>query len=343
MGDPKKKQEYPCEGLSDIYIMYFDESRGHIPLFIYPEEKFIKLRDNRTFMRPIKYHPIWFLTVDEQEALDHIDLEFKGYIFFGKKFLTKSKRIKSRAGMEDDTPETIIIIVSLPNDIEIFGDDLIRLLVEKIKEQFSDKLYELIEYDICKNEIIKTPKIKQIIKEGEKIKNDLNDLITVTCRAYFSTAIRQTDVSSIKQQKALSYLALKGIDVSHLRSEDGRDTFSNVKLFDPSLSSNESLKLKHPFMISNIEITPDSHELEIIVRNNTDDEKQDLKVKITHVKEFFEKEVMNQHVDLWFPKEELVFISPLTPQVNEYLFFIIEQKTNRRVLSQKIDISTLGK
>jgi len=138
-------------------------------------------------------------------------------------------------------------------------------------------------------------------------------------------------------------LALKGIDVSHLISDEGSSTFSNIKLFDPSKRSSESLRLIPPFIISTIEITPDSHEIEIIVLNNTEDEKQDLKVKITHVKEFFEKEVMNQHVDLWFPKEELVFISPITPQVNEYLFFIIEQKTNRRVLSQKIDISTLGK
>lgn len=343
MGDLKKKPEHPCEGLSDIYLMYFDEALGHVPLFIYPEEKFIKLRENKTFMRPIKYHPIWFLTVDEQEALDHVDLEFKGYTFFGKKFLTKSKRKKRRAGMEEETPETIIIIVSLPNDIEIFGDDFIRLLVEKIKEQFSDKLYKLIEYEISKIQVIKTPKIKQIIKEGEKIKTELNDLITNICREYYSSIIQQTDISSIKQQKALSYLALKGIDVSHLISDEGSTTFSNVKLFDGSKSYSESLRLKLPFIISNFEITPNSHELEIIVLNNTDDEKQDLNVKITHVKEFFEKEVMNQYVDLWFPKEELVFISPITPQVNEYLFFIIDQETNRRVLSQKIDISTLGK
>ena len=343
MGDLKKTQEHPCEGLSDIYLMYFDEARGHIPLFIYPEEKFTKLRDNRTFMRPIKYHPIWFLTVDEQEALNHVDLEFKGYVFFGKKFLTKSKRIKRRAGMEDETPETIIMIVSLPNDIEIFGDNFIRLLVKRIKEQFSDKLYELIEYEISKTEVIKTPKIKQIIKEGEKIKNELNDLISTTCREYFSSVIQQTDISSFKQQKALSFLALKGIDVSHLRSDEGSSTFSNVKLFDPSKRSSESLRLKLPFVISNIEITLNSHELEIIVLNNSNDEKQDLEVKITHLKEFFEKEVMNQHVDLWFPNEELVFISPITPQVNEYLFFIIDQETNRRVLSQKIDISTLVK
>ena len=342
MGDLKKKQEHPCEGLSDIYLMYFDEARGHLPLFIYPEEKFTKLRENRTFMRPIKYHPIWFLTVDEQEALDHVDLEFKGYTFFGKKFLTKSKRKKRRAGMEEETPETIIIIVSLPNDIEIFGDDFIRLLVQRIKEQFSDRLYELIEYEISKIEVIKTPKIKQIIKEGEIIKTELSDLITKTCREYFSSIIQQTDISSIKQQKALSYLALKGIDVSHLISNEGSSTFSNVKLFDDSKDYSESLRLKLPFIISNFEITPNSHELEIIVLNNTDDKKQDLDVKITHVKEFFEKEVMNQYVDFWFPKEELVFISPITPQVNEYLFFIIDQETNRRVLSQKIDISTLS-
>ena len=343
MGDPKKTQQHPCKGLSDIYLMYFDEALGHVPLFIYPEEKFIKLRENKTFMRPIKYHPIWFLTVDEQEALDHVDLEFKGYTFFGKKFLTKSKRKKRRAGMEEDTPETIIIIVSLPNDIEIFGDDFIRLLVERIKEQFSDRLYLLIEYEVSKIELIKTPKIKQILKVGEKIKNELNDLITEICREYFSSVIQETDISSIKQQKALSYLALKGIDVSHIISDRGNSAFSNVKLFNGSKNLSESLRLKLPFLISNIEITSTSNELEIIVINNTEDEKKDLNVKITHVKEFFEKEVMNQYVDLWFPMEELVFISPLTPQVNEYLFFIIEKETNRRLLSQKIDISTLDK
>ncbi|MHA1374264.1 MAG: hypothetical protein ACTSR7_08205 [Promethearchaeota archaeon] len=342
MGDQKQTKEHPCEGLSDIYLMYFDEARGHVPLFIYPEKKFTKLRENKTFMRPIKYHPIWFLTVNEQEALDHVDLEFKGYVFFGKKFLTKSKRKKRRAGMEEDTPETIIMIVSLPNDIEIFGDDFIRLLVKKIKQQFGDRLYQLIEYEISKYDVIKTPKIRQIIKEGEKIKNELNDLITNTCREFFSSVIQQTDISSFKQQKALSFLALKGIDVSHLISDEGSSTFSNVKLFDPSKKISESLKLKLPFIISNIEITPNSHELEIIILNNTDDEKQDLIVKITHVKEFFEKEVMNQCVDLWFPKEELVFISPITPQVSEYILVLIDQETNRRVLSQKIDISTLG-
>ena len=54
---------------------FFDEERVHVPLLIYPHDKH---KDDKKYMRPIKYHSIWFLPVDEQEALDHIDLEYKG-------------------------------------------------------------------------------------------------------------------------------------------------------------------------------------------------------------------------------------------------------------------------
>ena len=343
MGELKKSNRDICEGLTDIYLMYFDEERGHVPLFIYPEEKFSDLVHNKTFMRPIKYHPIWFLTVDEQEALDHIDLEFKGYTFFGKKFFAKSKRKKKRAGLDEETPETIIIIISLPNEVEIFGDDLIRLLTKRIIDHFGDKLYELIEYENVKDEVIKTPRIKEIIIEGEKIKKRLENLISTTCGQYFSSVIKETDTNSLKQQKALSYLALKGVDVSHLVSGQKESAFSNIKLFDPFTRKKEALKLNVPFNISGIDIIGDSHELEIIVQNSTDEEIKDVIVKITHVKEFFEKEIMSQLVDEWFPQEELVFLSPITPQVNEYLFFIIDNETEKRLLSQKIDITMLTK
>ena len=110
----KSSEKERIEDLCVVYVLYFDEKRGHIPLLIYPNDKY---KDDKNYMRPIKYHSIWFLPVEEQAGLDHIDLEYKKYIFFGKKFLTKSKRIKRRAGLEEETPETIVIIVSLPNDI----------------------------------------------------------------------------------------------------------------------------------------------------------------------------------------------------------------------------------
>ena len=111
----------PFEELAVVYVLYFDEAQGHMPLLIYPVEKY---KNDKAFMRPIKYHPIWFLSLDESDALDHIDLEFKGYTFFGKKFLTKSNREKRRAGLEEETPETIVIIVSYQIKLNFLGTNL---------------------------------------------------------------------------------------------------------------------------------------------------------------------------------------------------------------------------
>jgi hypothetical protein len=329
--------EDTLEELCYVYIMYFDESKGHIPLLMYPNEE---LKDDKDFMRPIKYHPIWFLEMEESEALDHIDLEYKGYTFFGKKFLAKSLREKRRAGLEEETPETVVIIISVQNDLDIFGDELIRKITQLVRDKYEDKLYELIECEIAKEEIIKTPKVKKCIQEGNKIKNELEELIRKNCKKFFSSVIKERDSGSIKKQKALSFLALKGFDVSHILSSTDSD-FSNINLFDPSKQSEQDLKLVKPFNIVEINISTESDELEILVSNNTEKKFENIIVKITHVKEFFEKEIMNQKIEEWYPKEELLFISPIIPHITEYLFFLIEQEDNEKLLTKKINIDTL--
>jgi len=328
----------PLEELCYVYILYFDEEKGHIPLIMFPNEE---LKENKSFMRPIKYHPIWFLELEESEALDHIDLEYKGYTFFGKKFLATSKREKRRAGLEQETPETIVIIISLPNDLDIFGDELIRRITDLIKEKYDEKLYEVIECEVARDEVIKTPKIKKCIQEGEETKEEIMENIRKTCREYFSTVIKETDSSSMRKQKAISFLALKGIDVSHIMSEDS--SFSNIKIFDPTKKSGGEYSLELPFEIMDINIVQDSNELEILVKNNTQNNFENISVKITHVKEFFEKEIMNQNIDEWYPEEELLFISPIIPHIDEYLFFLIKEENNEKLLTKKIDLDTLKK
>ncbi|MBD3195844.1 MAG: hypothetical protein GF317_12355 [Candidatus Lokiarchaeota archaeon] len=330
----------PLEELCYVYILYFDEAKGHVPLLMFPNEE---LKENKKFMRPIKFHPIWFLDIEESEALDHIDLEYKGYTFFGKKLLTISKRKKRRAGLDEDTPETIVIIISLPNDLDIFGDDLIGKILNIIKDDFEEKLYEVIQCEIAKEEVIKTPKVKECIAEGEKIKKKMRDTLRNTCKEFFSSVIKQTDSTSIKKQKAVSFLALKGVDFSHIL-EGANGSFSNLKIFDPNRKSSGEIKLKRPFEIMDIHVVDDSHELEIMVRNNTENEYENIMVKITHVKEFFEKEVMNQMIEEWYPEEELLFISPIIPHINEYLFFLIQENDDQeKLLTKKIDVDTLKK
>jgi hypothetical protein len=331
----------PNEDLCVVYVLYFDEKKGQFPLLMYPNDKF---RTDRRYMRPINYHPVWFL---ETEDLDHIDLEYKGYTFFGKKFLVKSKRPKRRAGLEEETPETIVIIVSLPIELEIFGDGLIRQLTDEIREKFEDQLYELIESEIANENVIKTPKIQERISKGNKIKVFMRELIDTTVKNYFSTAIqKRTESPSLKTQKAISYFALKGFDFSPLGNLRGDEVFSNMELFDPTKHASENILRTLPISINSINFVEDSQEIEITVQNNTDKELQNVSIIVTHVREFFEKEVMNQNVEIWFPQEELLFVSPIVPRIDEYLFSVSQQNEDgetTKMLTQRIDLKLINK
>jgi hypothetical protein len=311
---------------------------GHIPLFIYPNED---LKDNKKYMRPIKYHSIWFLDIEEEAALDHVDVEYKGFTFFGKKFYARSEREKRRAGLDEETPETIVLIVSLPNDLDIFGDELIRKLTEEIQGNYGEQLVDIIKCEIAKEEVIKTPKVKKCIQKGKDIKKELRETVKKVINEFFSKTLKKkANANSIKKQKAISFLSLKGIDVDHISKDEGKPDFSDISLFGQEKKEEKDL-FKRPLKIADVNIIEDSQEIEILVQNKTDKELNDVKVKITHVKEFFEKEIMNQTIDLWFPQEELLFISPIIPHINEYLFFIVEEDNKQQLLSKKIDLELL--
>ena len=326
-------EKNPNEDLSVVYLLYFDEKKGQIPLLIYPDDG---LRSNKKYMRPIHYHPVWFL---ETEDLDHVDLEYKGYTFFGKRFLTKSERQKRRAGMGIKTPETIVLIVSLPIELEIFGDKLIHQLTEQLRSNFEDQLFEVIKSEIASDAIIKTPNILQTISIGTKIKVRIRELIDKVIKDYFASVIRKDSQSpSLETQKAISYFSLKGFELS-----PPNNRFSTIELFDPI---KRELSGKLPLSINDINLIENSQEIEITVQNNTEEELKNISIIITHVKEFFEKELMNQEIDFWLPKEELLFVSPLVPFIDEYLFSINERDSHgnhQKILNQRIDIKLINK
>ncbi len=297
-------------------------------------------------MRPIHYHPVWFLETQER-GLDHIDLEYNAYTFFGKKFFVKSNRQKRRAGLKEDTPETIVVIVSLPVEIDIFGDDLIRKLTAKIREKFEDNLYEVIESEILKDDIIKTQKMHERIDKGKKLKVFLRELIDKTIKDYFSRILKKTsDTLSMKTKKAISYFALKGYEFSPLSSLKGYDRFSDIELFDPKNRLGKRRKSKSLFSITSINFVEDSQEIEIIIQNNINEEIKNISIAISHIKEFFEKEIRNEMIDIWYPEEELLFISPIVPYIDDYLISINKQDNkgnNQKILSQKIDLKLINK
>ena len=337
----RKVEKNPQEDLCVVYVLYFDEKKGQVPLLMYPDDR---LRSDRRYMRPINFHPVWFL---ETEELDHIDLEYKGYTFFGKKFHAKSKRPKRRAGLEEETPETIVIIVSLPVEIDIFGDELIKELTEELRYKFEDQLTEVIESEIASDTVIKTPKIQERISKGVKTKVFMRELIDKTIKDYFSQAIeKRSESPNLKTQKAISYFSLKGFEFSPLSSLKGERGFLDAELFDATKKASEELVSKPLLSITDINFIENSQEIEIKVQNNTDEELKNISITITHVKEYFEKEVMNQEVDFWFPQEELLFISPIVPHIDEYLFSIKKEDGSRKgqkILTERIDLKLINK
>ena len=196
---------------------------------------------------------------------------------------------------------------------------------------------------ILEDEVIKSPKIKQRIAEGETIKQELRKDIETTTNKFFSDVIQNSDTTSIRMQKAIAYLAFKGIDVSHIDGKDYNGTFSNIQLFDPRKKGEVNFVDKKPFIILKINIIEDSQELEILVQNNSLNAIKGSVIRINHLKEYFEKEVMIETIDFWDAQEELVFVSPIIPYVDDYLFFIIDEVTNEKLLSKRIDLKLLDK
>ncbi|HUW90416.1 MAG TPA: hypothetical protein VMV43_07810 [Candidatus Nanopelagicaceae bacterium] len=330
--------EYPFSELCETLLFYFDETLGHVPLLICPENA---LDDDSGKLHLIRYHPIWFLELKDETTINRIDLEYCNQMYFAKKIIIESKRVKRRAGSFPQLGEIIVLILVLPTDLDVFGGDLLNVLTKKLIDKFENTLYYVIESEIAKLEIIKTEKLINKIKKGDQIKEEIKAIINLTCEEYFSSVIKQTDATTFKLQKAISYLTFKGIDIDHIVINNQNISFSKIRLFDYNRVVQQKLGIKDQFKITSIYIINNFQEIEVLVKNNSKKEFNDLIVRITYTLEFFEKEVLNEKVEKCIPEEELLFITPVIKNTNNYLFSIIEEHSNITIFSNKIDLELI--
>lgn len=328
-------KENRSKELCDIYLLYFDETLGHIPLLIHPNDQD---KNDEDIMRIITFHPIWFLNEKEQDSLNRIDLEYNKKMYFAKKFYIKSDRKKRRAGLEQSDIEKIVLIIVLPTDLDIFGGALLNKMTEIIKIEYQNTLFKIIESEIAKLEVLKTVKLKEIINNGNLERNKLKNTITIFCKEYFSSVIKQKDATTIKLQKAISFLLLKGIDISYITSDIEKNNFSNIRLFDPEKKTPNLLQSKENFKILNQTIDADFGEFEILVKNQSSKDLINVYIKITYVKDFFEKEILSEKVEKWLSQEELMFITPIVPGILNYLFLVTEEDQKKIKFSRKINL-----
>ena len=307
-----------------------------MPLLITPDES---VRENADIMRLVKIHSIWFLDISDQASPDRIDLEYQGKMYFAKKFIVPSRREKRRTGSEGELYETIVLILSLPIDMDIFGGELLKKISERIIKHFKLKLSFLIEAELAKINVIKTYKLTESINIGEAIKNRIKALIKNTCCHYFQSVIKKTDATTFKLQKAISYLSLKGVPINYIASENEGFDFSNIKIFESKACVDELYRFQKNFSIIRTNLDLRTQELEILLKNQSQNIYHHVEIRVIAIQDFFESEILHEEIDEWFSEEELIIILPEINISREYLLSILNGDSKNTLFKQKINIS----
>ena len=321
--------------LCEIYLLYFDEVIGHVFLLACPEA--ISSLDT-TKKNIIMHHPIWFLDFEDETTINRIDLEYNGVMYFARKFWVVTERLKKRSGSTEDLHDTVIVIITLSAELDIFGGELLNLLTNSLMSEFHDIFYELIESEIAKLEIIKSKTALEQIEKGDKVKEKIRQLINAVCKKYFSSVVKQTDATSIKLQKAISYMIFKGIDIDHIVRESRDKEFSNIRLFDYEKINKIELETKERFELMNIHSIIEEQEFEILLKNIHDKPLNNLRVRITYIQDFFEKEILNERIEQCLPNEELLLVAPIPGKINEFVLTINKDLTKKKLYTRNIKL-----
>ena len=175
----------------------------------------------------------------------------------------------------------------------------------------------------------------ELIEKGEMLKKRINALIKNTCSQYFQSVIKKSDTITLKIQRTISYLSLKGVPISYIVSENKNIGFSNIKLFIPKEKIKMDFKIEKIFNVLYAKLSNKTPEIEVIVKNLTINRYDNLYVKVLYIHDFFEQVVLYEKIDYWLPQEELVFILPAISNEHEYMFYIMNE-SDKKILHQKI-------
>ncbi|MHA1269472.1 MAG: CBS domain-containing protein [Candidatus Helarchaeota archaeon] len=317
------------EPIYNVFLCYFDEARGHLPLYTYPA----RLKNDENELKIIKIHSIWFLDISLKNNLQHVDLEFHNKVYMAVKFLGKSWREKTRAGLEKETPETYVLILSIPKQFSFLGSELLMSLYSKIHIH-ADKLYILIKKELASYKVIKSEKDKTIIKEGKLIEEELNKYCENLLPDIPSDLEKFESIASSETRKnqKLAYLFLK--ELSQTPPSEPRKFEISVDEDLDRIREDRSLFIK-PVIIKSIETIEGNQKLQLVLKNQTKN-LRDIRIQICKIEEFFETSCWETTVDVWYANEELIFKYPIA-DINDKFQINVENIQDRvKLLTKEI-------
>lgn len=330
LASPPDKSSIGVEDFCTILLAYFDETRGHEILVSYPDPDLVC---DEECLRPIHIHSIWFLSAEEQSAIDHVDLDYRGRTYFAKKFTAPSFRKKTRAGVEDTDDEVMVLFVSLPEELNIFGSRILQALFNAIKKTIRDELCSIIIGHIAQKKIIKSQKIRSAIDEGERVAERFRRLCEWVL-ARFTPDLLDGYMNTVKKQKALAYLLLKDLDQK--KPVEGIDAdISYADIFEPIQEHQQDFNPLKCIAFSSLEIRDDEM-LEITLVNNSGRDLDDVSISVSHVQEFFERNYFEQEVDFWWEGEEIMVQFPLIKTINDYIIQV--EMGSKKLVNRKFSL-----
>ncbi len=291
------------EKLCVIYLAYFDEARGHQLLLVHPPE----LKNDAEFLqaesKTIFIHSIWWMGVDVQAELSHVDLEFGGKNYLAKKFLAPSHRVKKRSGMDENTPETVVIILSIPINLNPFGGDLLARLYQAITARHMDEFSTAIDKSICDAKIIKSPHDKEASIAGQKIIDSMTQTIHLTLQE-FAKQLEVNVSSEEEKRKALAYLLYQDIKTKPTAPKR-EGSFFEARAGSPIIDIGSAARSK--ITMTEALVKNDENKIYVTLVNSSSEEICNCVVSIAYMEDFFEKYFYDVDVDCWLEGEELNF------------------------------------
>ncbi|NVM53686.1 MAG: hypothetical protein HWN66_08275 [Candidatus Helarchaeota archaeon] len=325
----------PIKGLYEIFLAYFNEELGHLPLFTYPEH----LKKDKKECRIISIHSIWWLDTETQRDLEHVDLEYSGRIYLATKFKAKSFREKTRSGLKAETPETYVLITSVPINLTPFGTNMLRTIFQKI-QSMKDELYILIKKEIALEKPLKNQTDKDNIQKGEEIEAKLLKICEESIPHITPDVLKTLiNVDNIDQEN-LAYLLLEDLHLLEpsVREFDVPQVAARVKKPSPR----ESEVFRRKIEITNISLMENELKLKLTIKNISGRNLNDITIRITHIQEFFESASWDTRIDEWYANEELIFQYPrIIGENNDEYMLRIEGKTGK-LLVKKITFHNFG-
>ncbi|MFX0115832.1 MAG: hypothetical protein ACFFB3_14880 [Candidatus Hodarchaeota archaeon] len=312
-----------------VFLFFFDEARGHLPLLTYPK----KLKSDPKEIQTIKIHPVWWLPEEEESPREPVVFEFGGRGYIAKKFHALSKREKYRSGMDSSTPETFVLAIGAPRDFVFLGQELLPLLYSRILSSVGDKLYVLCERELATRKPLKTSGDKLKITDGDQLEENIMRICQDSLPGLSISRLQQRRESQTRLQRRMAQLFLE--DIAAAQAPGVR----SIALGSKSDQSQARITPKRPenFRMIESERNLEKKAIYLTIMNVAQEEMlEDVQVVISKVRGFFEIETWETSIPIWNSGESIRFEAPLGEEEEPEILIRISDANQSRLMLKKI-------